>query len=222
MKVTDQEIQWLELCFPNLQYQAKAKKIVGELDFYAYYDRGAGKLITDKKNKNRERVTFIQDVFEIEIHLDSIDPNGWPEVYEIGGRHRKIAKKCKTKIIDLHIFSNNGACCLGIRHIPDRKLRVKNFILTLVIPFFYRLSYTEKFGITAARNDLWGEYSHGEKGQIEYIEELRYLAEHDLGRNSLCPCGSGKKYKKCHLEEVGPIKRHDAFSKEWRKQRTKK
>lgn len=208
MKVSDREIQWLESHFPNLQYQAKKKKIVGELDFCACYDIETGKLTIGNGAKNQERDTFIRDVFEVEIRLDSIDPNGWPEVYEIDGRHREIAKKCKVNIIDLHIFSDNGACCLGIRHIPDRKLRVKSFILHLVIPFFYRLSYTEKFGITAARKDLWGEYSHGEKGQLEYQKEMFNLAKLDLGRNDLCPCGSRKKYKKCHLEEVEPIKRY--------------
>ena len=27
------------------------------------------------------------------------------------------------------------------------------------------------------------------------------IAHHDLGRNDPCYCGSGKKYKKCHLRE---------------------
>lgn len=206
MKINDKEIQWLESHFPNLHYETKAQKIVGELDFCAYYDQVSGNLMIG--NGNEERNTFIQDVFEIEIHLDSIDSNGWPKVYEIGGRHPEIAKKCKVKIIDLHMYSDNGACCLGIKPGPERNLRVNNFIINLIIPFFYRLSYTEKFGITAARNELWGEYSHGDDGQIEYIKEMLNLAKSNLSRNDLCLCGSGKKYKKCHLNEVEHIKRH--------------
>ena len=207
MKVNDKEIQWLKSYFPNLQYEAKTQKIVGELDFCAYYDKASKKLITGNGDKDRERNTFIRDVFEIEIRLDSIDSNGWPKVYEIGGRHRKIAKKCKVKIIDLHIFPHDSACCLGIKSAPERNFGIKRFIEELVIPFFYRLSYTEKFSITAARNDLWGEYSHGEEGQIEYIKEIFDIYTLDLGRNDLCPCGSGKKYKKCHLNEVEYMKR---------------
>ncbi|MXX14061.1 MAG: hypothetical protein F4Z86_11535 [Gemmatimonadetes bacterium] len=34
------------------------------------------------------------------------------------------------------------------------------------------------------------------------------LAKSNLSRNDLCLCGSGKKYKKCHLNEVEHIKRH--------------
>lgn len=30
----------------------------------------------------------------------------------------------------------------------------------------------------------------------EYMERLKHT-----GRNDACPCGSGKKYKKCHLQE---------------------
>ena len=124
MKVNEKEIQWLESHFPNLHYEARAQKIVGELDFCAYYDQVSGNLTIG--NGDAERNTFIQDVFEIEIHLESIDSNGWPKVYEIGGRYRKIAKKCKVKIIDLHLYSDDGACCLGIKRGPDRNLRIKN------------------------------------------------------------------------------------------------
>ncbi len=206
MKVNDKEIQWLESHFPNLHYEAKAQKIVGELDFCAYYDQVSRNLTIG--NGYAVQNTFIQDVFEIEIRLDSIDSNGWPKVYEIGGRYRKIAKKCKVETIDLHMYSDDGACCLGIKPGPERNLKVSNFILNLIIPFFYRLSYTEKFGITAARNDLWGEYSHGEKGLREYEKEIFNIYKLDLGRNDLCPCGSGKKYKKCHLNEAEHMKRH--------------
>ena len=41
------------------------------------------------------------------------------------------------------------------------------------------------------------------KEEIEYQEHQkeeiqRYAVEHHIGRNDPCPCGSGKKYKKCH------------------------
>ena len=31
----------------------------------------------------------------------------------------------------------------------------------------------------------------------EYIKPEPYIAPPKIGRNELCPCGSGKKYKKC-------------------------
>ncbi len=30
------------------------------------------------------------------------------------------------------------------------------------------------------------------------VEAVAVSAEHKIGRNDPCPCGSGKKYKKCH------------------------
>jgi uncharacterized protein YchJ len=43
-----------------------------------------------------------------------------------------------------------------------------------------------------------------DKAKREYIETQIELTEKQLkinkiGRNDLCPCGSGKKFKKCHL-----------------------
>ncbi|MFV1985582.1 MAG: UPF0149 family protein [Thiohalomonadales bacterium] len=42
---------------------------------------------------------------------------------------------------------------------------------------------------------------HGSEYENEFQHELPqpYIKEHKTGRNELCPCGSGKKYKKCCL-----------------------
>lgn len=32
----------------------------------------------------------------------------------------------------------------------------------------------------------------------DYVEEINKIKYRDIGRNDLCPCGSGLKYKKCH------------------------
>ena len=205
MKITDKEIKWLELYFPTLQYEADSQKIVGELDFCAAYDNESKKL---KINDGLRKVNrLICDVFEIEICLSILDGNGWPKVYEIGGRHRQIAKKHNVKIIDLHFYSDDDACCLGLQFPDNRSLSIRGFLEQLVIPFFYQLSYIEKFGIVASRNDLWGEYSHDKQGLTEYLTEISISAKQNPGRNDLCPCGSGKKYKRCHQDAVESLKR---------------
>jgi hypothetical protein len=137
-----------------------------------------------------------------------MDINGWPKVYEVGGRHRRIAKKWNTEIIDLHFYPVDARCCLGLKLGDNRQLSIKGFLENLVIPFFYRLSYTEKFGLAASQNDLWGEYSHGNKGLREYLAEISDYAKQNPCRNDLCPCGSGMKYKKCHLSEVEFLNRN--------------
>lgn len=42
----------------------------------------------------------------------------------------------------------------------------------------------------------------------EYLKRLK-----ENGRNDPCPCGSGKKYKKCHLPQ-DEAARHEVFLKE--------
>ena len=205
MKIATKEIEWLGLYFPNLQYEADTEEIVGQLEFCAAYDDESRKLKID--DGSRDFKGFICDVFDIVICLSIPDANGWPKVYEVGGRHSKIAKKCNVDITDLHFNSNDGTCCLGLKFPSHKSLSIGRFLVELVIPFFYRLSYTEKFGIAASRNDLWGEYSHGAEGELEHRTEISKFAKLNPGRNDLCPCGRGKKYKKCHLDEVEFFKR---------------
>ena len=205
MKITNSDIKCLESRFPNLQYEEDSQKIIGELDFCAAYDNESGKVIVGDSIKKGNHL--ICDVFEIEICLGSPNGNGWPKVYEVGGRRCQIAKKCNSPIIDLHFYSDDDACCLGLQFPDNRSLSIRSFLEELVIPFFYRLSYTEEFGIAASRNDLWGEYSHGEEGLTEYLTEISIFAKQNPGRNDLCPCGSGKKFKKCHIDDVESLKR---------------
>lgn len=210
MKITDRDLRWLRLHFPNLYYDADSHKILGELDFCAVYDQETGKVTI--ANLAKETDFLIQDVFEIEIYLDALDTNGWPKVFEVGGKYRRISEKCEVPIIDLHIYPDSSACCLGLKYRDGKQLCIEDFLHELVIPFFYRLSYTDKFGIDRAREDLWGEYSHGDKGQIEHFLEIVNIVRHNPGRNDPCPCGSGKKYKKCHRGEVespeNPLRRN--------------
>ena len=204
MKITDSDIEWLRSDFPNLYYEANSQSILGELDFCAVYDQESGKVTI--ANLAEETPFLIRDVFEVEICLDDLDWNGWPKVYEVGGKYRRIAEKCKVPIIDLHIYPHNRACCLGLKYRDSQQLCVEDFLYELVIPFFYRLSYTDKFGIDRARTELWGEYSHGNKGQMEHFLEIMNIVRHNPGRNDPCPCGGGKKYKKCHRGEVESLK----------------
>ena len=205
MKITDKDIEWLGMYFPSLQYEEDSQKIAGKLDFSAAYDNASGEVIFGDSARQEDR--FIRAVFRIKIDLKTFDANGWPKVYEVGERYRQIAKKWNIEIIDLHVSSDDGMCCLGIKRGDNRSFSIKNFLGELVIPFFYRLSYTEKFGLAASQNDLWGEYSHGEEGLTEYLTEISIFAKQNPSRNDLCPCGSGKKFKKCHIDDVEFLKR---------------
>ena len=206
MKISDDEIQWLKVHFPNLQYDEKFQKIVGELDFCAAYDDKSQEVIIG--NLADETDFLIRDVYEVEICLDDLDMNGWPKVYEVGKRHQEIAENRNSEIINLHINPEDNSCCLGIKSPDNRTFRIKPFFHERVIPFLYRLSYVEKFGTDISSNDHWEEYSHGNDGIKEYFAEMINYAKSNFGRNDSCPCGSGKKYKRCHFNDVEPIKRH--------------
>jgi len=212
MKLMDSGVEWLRASFPSLVYDQNAQRIIGELDFCACFDSTTNRVRIEGLERDdtiRNSDSVICDVFEIEIRLDadSIRPNGWPKVFEVGGRANVISKKCCVKKIDLHFYSDDDSCCLGIKYAREKNLTIARFLYKLVIPFLYRLSYTEQFGIEAARNDLWGEYSHGNSGFMEYERNISHLASHKVGRNGPCPCGSGAKYKNCCLDEVQAVER---------------
>ena len=213
MNLTDGDTEWLRSFFPSLVHDQNAQRIVGELDFCVCFDNATNKIQIEGLECDdaiRGSDSVICDVFEIEILLDaeSVDPNGWPKVHEVGGRYKAIAEKYGVDVIDLHFFPDSGACCLGIRYSQERNLTLERFLYNRVIPFFYRLSYTDRFGIEAARRDLWGEYSHGGNGVIEHAREMLSLNRRNPGRNEPCPCGSDIKYKKCCLDEVQTVLRN--------------
>ncbi len=205
MRLDISDVEWLARTFPDLRYDPAVRIIAGDLAFCAAYDSSSGKVLIGEDSAGRRLSSFLRDAFSVKIDLDSADSNGWPRVYEIGRRYVDIAARQGVKVIDLH-FYDTGACCLSIRRVPDRFLTIERFMDELVVPFFYRLSYVDRYGLDAAKRDLWGEYSHGDEGYLEYTDEILRLASVRPERNAPCPCGSGRKYKRCHLDEVASIR----------------
>ena len=205
MKPSTSDLECLTRCFPGLLYDADANEIAGEIAFCAAYDGGTDQLRIGTDDAHRQLGSFLCDSYSLRIDLNSIDRNGWPRVYEVGGRHQAISTKHNVDAIDLHFYPD-GSCCLGIRFSPERLLTIERFIDELVIPFLYRLSYVDKNGLLAAKRDLWGEYAHGDDGIRQYMKETLDMASRDPGRNELCPCGSGRKFKRCHLDDVEALK----------------
>lgn len=200
------DIEWLALHFPELTHAPDQGTIEGQLQFCAAFDHTTGQLALGDFTQTRTMDSFLCDAFMVRIELRAVETNGWPRVYEVGGRSTAIAQHNKREMIDLHFFED-GRCCVGLNYAPPRNLTLQRFMQELVVPFFYRLSYTDRYGFEAASAHLWGEYSHGEEGKREYEQEILAFAAKDPSRNQLCPCGSGIKYKKCHYDEVEAVKR---------------
>ena len=201
MNLVLEDISWLATTFPGLLYKPERKEIIGKLRFRAAFDRDSGELKWGGIHDYTGMDTYLSDSFEIRIDLSSSGLGGWPKAYEVGGRCGEIAALNCCNLIDLHLYPD-GACCVGLRLTRELGLTLQRYMCDLVLPFFYRLSYVGLFGLEVARKNLWGEYAHGEAGEIEYIAELIRLGDTSPQLREPCPCGSGKTYKQCHRAEV--------------------
>ena len=172
MRISEADVRWLWQNQPLLARGYRASKIVGTLELSAHYEGHSRRVISNRYHSPQSHETYIADQFAIEIRLDVLDSNGWPRMREVGLRHQTIARRCGVPIEDLHFYPN-GEACLGLTYPWDPTLTLENLVEELVEPFFYRLAYVDIYGLTAARNDLWPEYSHGTKGHREHSEDVR-------------------------------------------------
>jgi hypothetical protein len=141
-------------------------------------------------------------------------PEWEPVAYDAARRFKARPGKL---LVDRHICPD-GQCCLWLQ--PRTKWDSQDpsalgaFLDELTVFFHRQLIYD----ITGS----WPgpEYDHGTNGYVQFIREQ--LADDEalaasllpvitmqeaVGRNDLCPCGAGKKFKRCHLEVVGTIQR---------------
>jgi SEC-C motif len=129
-------------------------------------------------------------------------PGAEPEVFDVGDRF--------PHILDRHFFPD-GKCCLWLP--PTSRWNGADpeglgAFLEEVAIFFDKQLTCDVVGYFPGAQ--WG---HGTAGYIEFVRELMGGNEQLLtaftpvfagiltpGRNSPCPCGSGRKYKRCHLD----------------------
>ena len=175
MRPSEDDLAWMRDGFPDLTYDPERRVIEGILSFSAVYNNVSGKLRIGCEDADMESASFLSDAFSIKIDLSETYVNGLPVVYETGGRRLEIAAREGVDARDIH-FYENGQCCLGIQYAPDRRLTLEALIDELLVPFLYRLSYTDRYGLASARRDLWGEYSHGQEGHSEYERDMLALA----------------------------------------------
>ena len=141
-------------------------------------------------------------------------PRREPHAYDADGRFPHEA--------DRH-FHPDGRCCLWLSaesgwnpSDPDALLR---FIDQVSLFFDRQFVYEAQ---PPNRRNRWpgGERSHGVVGYLEYVRDslggdegimaalAPTLTGHKrIGRNCLCPCGSNRKFKICHLRQVEATRR---------------
>ena len=147
----------------------------------------------------------ITDSFEIEMLIPGIYPADLPKVRETGG---KIDS-------DYHHVFTDGTLCLAVPIEMRRKFgqepSLLGFVNRLVVPYFYGYCYWKEYG-----EHPFGEQKHGGEGIVQYyIEKMNlndevsalsficFLYEYGYRGHHECPCGSGRKIRKCH----GPVLR---------------
>lgn len=143
------------------------------------------------------------DCYEVLIKFPQDFPKCFPKVIETS---KKI-----PRIPDRHI-NPDYTLCLAVE--PEEKalthngISFKYFLDKVLVPHLARETYRESKGVYPD-----GEYAHGYDGIWEYYESIlknndRKLIIKELElivnsnwpeRNQKCLCGSGKKFKKCHL-----------------------
>ena len=183
MNITQKDFWWLCKHQPHLIASSDMERAAGTLDISAYYDRDVGRVFCGKHLTVRSHNSFVADRFAIRIEFDTGKVSGWPRVYETGLRHRSISERYNIPIEDLHFYPT-GKACLGFPYPWDPAFTLEYFVTDIVEPFFYRLAYVDLYGLTAARNDLWPEYSHGFVGLVEYREDVRqWVRSHQASGN---------------------------------------
>ena len=159
------------------------------------------------------------DQYQVKIIYPHEFPKKVPVMFETGGR---IPRET-----DYHV-NGDGSCCLSVPALEmiilSKGINTINFIQELAIPYLANQTYKRKKGHFAGE-----EFAHGAGGIYQFYSDtfqtqnpviiltlLGGLILNQLtGRNNPCPCNSGKKYKKCHLQAVqylSPVSREMLIS----------
>ena len=136
-------------------------------------------------------------------------PHREPVAYDSDNRFPHVA--------DRHFYAN-GRCCLWLppesSWKPGDSDALGDFVDQVAL-FFDRQLVCE--AQPPERRIQWpgGERGHGISGYLEYIRDVLggdegaaaaltpvLVGHRRIGRNQQCPCGSTRKYKKCHLSPV--------------------
>ncbi len=146
------------------------------------------------------------DCYQVELQIPSNFPWHEPTVFETGGRI--------PKNIDRHVIPSNGSCCLGVWeewlvNVPGHSF--DKLMTGWLYDFFFSQSWFEAKGEWP-----FGQRSHGKAGIVEsyadllgvtldakvIADHLKLLARETIKGHSLCPCGSGKRLRKCHRDSI--------------------
>ena len=209
-------VNWLAANQPGLTYSDNEGLILGVISIHALWDSFAKNLTVNPVSTHDPQGYLIRDEFHVSIQLrydtrwigtNPVIPGRHPRVSEVGGRALRMARDLNVPLADLHMFPS-GECCLGFNVLaPDSNdFNLPKFIEQDVISWLYRLAFVERFGLSMSESILWPAYDHV-KGPGQYLMEISKIASACVSGCMPCPCGIGKEYRQCHMEEVEQCRR---------------
>lgn len=189
-RLTKSDCEALTEQFPELNCSLSRQVVWGTLPVRCSHVLGSSQIKFDDEGPN-----FLEDDYEIRIDFTKEDHFGCPKVFEESGKVARLAEKEGIPVTDLHVNSDEGSsCCLGIYPNYEWKSLV-DFLYDLVLPFLYWQTYRRENG-----EPPWDGLAHGDDGLREAMSITSSTAEKGSNRNQRCPCGSGRKYKKCCMK----------------------
>ena len=189
MTIDKNDLAEVERRFPKLrlgEYLGK-KALVGVID------------VSDAEGN------FLEE-FEVALLIPEKYPYGVPDLFETS---QKLSRGENDHVNAI------GHCCvemdLDLMVQARRGIRLSDFLTRKVYPFFLSVLHKMHEGTYPG-----GDYAHGTEGRLQrYRERFNTndnsfvldalelaLSGRSVGRNDLCWCGSGRKAKRCHLDDL--------------------
>lgn len=145
------------------------------------------------------------ETYEIELLLQAGFPEVEPFVRETGNKIPRLA--------DRHIYPSTGQCCLCVWQEWLWKTRNPDFEEFLVGPLHSYFVSQSLFDLTG--HWPFGERRHDREGLDQALKEmlnviptvrfdsaLALLSQNRIKGHAICPCGSGRRLRGCHFEEL--------------------
>ena len=153
----------------------------------------------------------IPEHISVRIALPPGYPREEPAVFDAGRRFLPHSP-------DRHFFSN-GRCCLWLppeSRWSERDRDALDRFLDEVLVFFERQLIYDVVGYFPGEDRAHGiagflEYFlDAQDGEVQVVDRLLPLifGSKKVSRNAPCPCGSGRKFKRCHSDFVETMQSH--------------
>ncbi len=106
--------------------------------------------------------------------------------------HAAGTSKMNTYMVNIHLPNGVGVPGIRVTECP----RIAHGVGAIVGMDIINIG---DFSITNKNNETTMSYRLPSMEHIDYVKESRapIVSEQTVGRNAPCPCGSGKKYKRC-------------------------